>query len=391
MSALTALQSATSSSQNLATGVTVQSYAASAGLLIRPVVRLASLNAAAATFTIIVRNTTDTKDVYRFSEAKSVAAHTGADFTLPPFISEAKTYAIVVSSSNASDTAASVTVSWYDESQVETIAIASGAVTAAAIAADAITAAKLATDAGTEIGTAVWATTTRLLTAGTNIVLAKGVGITGFNDIAATAIVSSGAITTSGGAVTTVTSVTNAVTANVTEWGGTAVASALVRANVIQWTGTNVATPTVAGVPEVDITHVGGTAASPITTTSAPDNWSEMQISVDGIVHADARFIEGVSATGAIADQIEAGIEATTPLNSAGTDTLITRITALRAGYMDNLNSGGVLPTAAAVASIKTDTGTTIPAAIEEIEGGGGGGTTRSITIENRNVRVTTN
>lgn len=47
----------------------------------------------------------------------------------------------------------------------------------------------------------VWITTARLLTAGTNIVLAKGVGVTGFNDIAATAIVSSGAITTSSGKV----------------------------------------------------------------------------------------------------------------------------------------------------------------------------------------------
>jgi hypothetical protein len=41
----------------------------------------------------------------------------------------------------------------------------------------------------TSTGTAVWATTTRLLTAGTNIVLAKGTGVTGFNDIAASAII----------------------------------------------------------------------------------------------------------------------------------------------------------------------------------------------------------
>ncbi len=49
--------------------------------------------------------------------------------------------------------------------------------------------------------TSVWSHATRVLTAGTNIVLAKGTGITGFNDIAATAIVSNGAITTSGGKV----------------------------------------------------------------------------------------------------------------------------------------------------------------------------------------------
>lgn len=45
----------------------------------------------------------------------------------------------------------------------------------------------------------VWAEATRTLTSGANIALAKGVGVTGFNDIAATDIVSGGAITTSGG------------------------------------------------------------------------------------------------------------------------------------------------------------------------------------------------
>lgn len=43
--------------------------------------------------------------------------------------------------------------------------------------------------------------------------LAKTTNITGFNDIAASAVVSSGAITTSGGAVSTVTTVTNQLTA----------------------------------------------------------------------------------------------------------------------------------------------------------------------------------
>lgn len=81
------------------------------------------------------------------------------------------------------------------------------------------------------------------------------------NDIAATAIVSNGAITTNSGAVSTVTGVTNAVVlptgtgvgqislssgavslqadqaVNVTKWGGTAVASAYVQANAAQISG----------------------------------------------------------------------------------------------------------------------------------------------------------
>lgn len=63
--------------------------------------------------------------------------------------------------------------------------VATGGITAGSIATDAIGAAELAADAVTEIATGVWAATTRLLTAGTNIALAKGTGVTGFNDLSA--------------------------------------------------------------------------------------------------------------------------------------------------------------------------------------------------------------
>lgn len=67
-------------------------------------------------------------------------------------------------------------------------AISDGLLTAAKFASDFLTAAKVASDVGTEIATAVWASATRLLTAGTNIVLAKGTGVTGFNDLDAAGI-----------------------------------------------------------------------------------------------------------------------------------------------------------------------------------------------------------
>lgn len=66
-----------------------------------------------------------------------------------------------------------------------------GAITAAKIASDAITAAKVqdgfltAAKFASGAFDAVWSVATRLLTAGTNIVLAKGVGVTGFNDLSA--------------------------------------------------------------------------------------------------------------------------------------------------------------------------------------------------------------
>lgn len=60
----------------------------------------------------------------------------------------------------------------------------SGAITAASIASGALTSAKFAAGALD----AVWSVTTRLLTAGTNIVLAKGTGVTGFNDLDASGV-----------------------------------------------------------------------------------------------------------------------------------------------------------------------------------------------------------
>jgi len=61
----------------------------------------------------------------------------------------------------------------------------------------------------------------------TPLALAKTTNITGLNDIAATSIVSSGAITTSGGAVSTVTTLTNTVTLANGAHGGAAATLAL--------------------------------------------------------------------------------------------------------------------------------------------------------------------
>jgi hypothetical protein len=66
--------------------------------------------------------------------------------------------------------------------------VGTGGISSGSFAADAINAAALASDAGTEIGTAVWATTTRELTSGANIALAKGTGVTGLNDLDAAGV-----------------------------------------------------------------------------------------------------------------------------------------------------------------------------------------------------------
>ena len=66
--------------------------------------------------------------------------------------------------------------------------VGTGGITAGSIAADAIGASELAADAVTEIAGAVWAVATRELTSGTNIALAKGTGVTGFNDLDAAGV-----------------------------------------------------------------------------------------------------------------------------------------------------------------------------------------------------------
>lgn len=67
---------------------------------------------------------------------------------------------------------------------------AANAITSTVIADGALTAAKAA--AG--FFDAVWTVTTRLLSAGTNIVLAKGVGVTGFNDLSSSQVESASAV-----------------------------------------------------------------------------------------------------------------------------------------------------------------------------------------------------
>lgn len=81
-------------------------------------------------------------------------------------------------------TAVNLSATNIDPDQV--VASVTGAV--GSVAANGISAASLAADAGTELGTAVWATTTRELTSGANIALAKGTGVTGFNDLDAAGI-----------------------------------------------------------------------------------------------------------------------------------------------------------------------------------------------------------
>lgn len=163
----------------------------------------------------------------------------------------------------------------------------SGAITAASIATGAIDADALAADAGTEIGTAVWATTTRLLTAGTNIALAKGTGVTGFNDLSAaqvnaevdTAIADVGLTTTVTGRIDAAVT-TRATPAQVNAECDTAISdAALATAANLATVDTAVAAIqsktdslnfTVAGKLDVNALYVNGVQITGLGTANSP-------------------------------------------------------------------------------------------------------------------------
>ncbi len=119
----------------------------------------------------------------------SVAIDTSADGT---FYAAGSTFDVVITTGTVNGISAVGNKVGAFSLAARTIgSIAAGAITAAAIASDAITASKVAdgflTAAKFASGAfdAVWSVAARLLTAGTNIVLAKGVGVTGFNDLSA--------------------------------------------------------------------------------------------------------------------------------------------------------------------------------------------------------------
>jgi hypothetical protein len=113
-------------------------------------------------------NTTDTDTVGRLLVAvhESGALPVWHEFWV---LEEAIYDALFAASAAAFDANQDVTVGAFAANALTATAIANDAITAAKIATGAIDADALAADAGTEIGTAVWATTTRVLTANTNL------------------------------------------------------------------------------------------------------------------------------------------------------------------------------------------------------------------------------
>lgn len=93
--------------------------------------------------------------------------------------------------------------------------------------------------------------------------------------------------------------------------------------DVKQWGGSNIATPTVAGVPEVDITHVGGSAATGTSTVDA------------NVVSIETDAITAASIAADAISEIQSGL-ATAAALTVIDDLLDTEVAAIKA-KTDNL------------------------------------------------------
>lgn len=145
--------------------------------------------------------------------------------------------------------------------------------------------------------------------------------------------------------------------------------------NVAQWLGTAAATPTVAGVPEVDLTHVGGATtnvAALATNVDAvlTDTSTTLQAELDAI---QAAVITNAAGADIAADIIAVKAETASILVDTGT-TLDAAIATVDANVDAILvDTGTTLDAALAVVdanvdAILVDTGTTLPATLATIQ-----------------------
>jgi hypothetical protein len=140
-------------------------------------------------------------------------------------------------------------------------------------------------------------------------------------------------------------------------------AGTLPSVSVGEWLGTAVATPTVAGVPEVDVTHAAGSAQTSIATQASVNTIDDLLDTEIAAIQSTLTTISGLvddletrlSATRAgYLDNLSAGAvaqAAALATISGLVDDLETRLSATRAGYLDNL-SGGAVALASALATV---------------------------------------
>lgn len=166
---------------------------------------------------------------------------------------------------------------------------------------------------------------------------------------------------------------------SVTQWLGTAAATPTVagvpEVDVTHWLGTAAATPTVAGVPEVDITHLGGVAQSATDLKDfADDGYDPSTNKVQGVVLTDTvtTYTGNTPQTGdafaRLGAPAGASIAADLVVIDNFVDDLEGRLTAARAGYLDNLNIGGAVASQASVDTVDNFLDTEIATILSDLD-----------------------
>lgn len=180
----------------------------------------------------------------------------------------------------------------------------------------------------------VWSVGTRILTAGTNIALAKGVGVTGFTDIDAAGVRSAVGLA-SANLDTQLTAIDDFLDTEI----------AAIKAKTDNLPASPAATgdiPTAGAVAdavwdEALSGHLtaGSTGAGLNSAGSAGDPWSTALPGAYGAGTAGKIIGDNLNATISSRSTYAGG-------DTAGTTTLLARLTATRAGYLDNLSGGAV-------------------------------------------------
>jgi hypothetical protein len=273
------------------------------------------------------------------------------------------TGAISSSSGGGGATAADI---WAHGTRTITGTTAS-AITAASIATDAIDADALATDAITEI----WSAGTRTLTAGTNIALAKGSGVTGFNDITAADVWAAvtrsltdktgyslsasqsfsltgnitGNLSGSVGSVASAVTLPNAPT----DWITAASLSSGAVAEIQSGLATSTALGTLPTLPQIEASTVLFKVGDYTAPPTVSQIWGTATSGLTGVGTIGKLLSDNINATISSRSTYAGG-------DTAGTTDLLTRLTLTRAGYLDNLNYTYVAPDNDAIGQIGTRT-----------------------------------
>lgn len=176
----------------------------------------------------------------------------------------------------------------------------------------------------------VWTSTTRILSAGTNIVLAKGTGITGFNDIAAASVwgVARSGNQTSGtfGEYVDAAIGSRSTYAGADTPGTTTLLSRLTVARAVNLDNLDAAVSTRLAT--------SGYTVPPSAATVATTVWQDLTTGSD--------FTATDSVGKLIKDNVDAAISSRSTYAGAdtgGTTTLLGRLTSTRAGNLDNLDA----------------------------------------------------